>query len=320
MRQLPSAQAEQLRAAARALGDVDILEQQEVLDEFLRQNSGAARHDDGGVELAISGDARQARHEPSPARVASSPKPSGRVFEFLHDSEAEELARLLQQEHPQTIALVLAHLSAERSSETLLCLPKQLQQEVVRRLVDLDEANPAALEAVKRNLETKLRAHIEGKKRRASGLATVHQILRAAGPIAEHELRKSLAAEADLAELLGKPERTLPQAAKPSAPAECRLFEELTQLGDKDLAIVLVRADRACLELALAGCAVRFAERALRLLPGRESKRLRKALQNLGPLRLSDIERAQDELVRLATRLDDDGAIDWPVSLVGGVA
>jgi flagellar motor switch protein FliG len=242
-------------------------------------------------------------------------------FAFLHDSEAAELARLLEHEHPQTIALVLAHVGSARASEVLLCFSKAQQGEVVRRLMDLDEANPAALEAVKRNLETRLRAHIEGRKRRASGLATVQQILKAAGPAAERELRRNLSQHADLAQVLGQDrEETAARSERTVVLAERRMFEELSALPDADLALVLRRVDRQCLVLALAGSAVRFAERVLRLLPAKEAKALRRALQNLGSLPLSDIEQAQDELVWTAMEMDAAEQIHWPQALVGGLA
>lgn len=326
LRQLPPAQANELRQAARALNDVDPIEQQEVLDEFLRHNAPAASmaaDDDDGVELAGSLAASEVVYEEPrmPVRAAKArPQSAGdSPFQFLHESEAEELARLLEHEHPQTIALVLAHTGADRASEVLLCFSQRQQAEIVRRLVDLDEANPQALEKVKQNLENRLRTHIEGKKRRATGLATVHQILRAAGPLGEDQLRRSLAAHNDLAELLGEKPRGQRPAPKLQE-REYRLFDELAALSDKDLLQVVRQVDHACLQLALADCGVRFAERVLKMLPGKESKALRQALRNLGPLQLRDIEAAQDLVVQAATRLEAAGAIHWPNALVGGVA
>jgi flagellar motor switch protein FliG len=318
--QLPADQAARVLETARQLGDIDPVEQQQVLDEFLargaRRNVAALDDAERGVEyvgnLSADGDSPPAR--PPLSLAEQSPRPSS-SFQLLHQSAADDLARLLATEHPQTIALVLAHLSSDHAADVLHCLKPSVQVEVLRRLLDLDEANPAALEAVKRGLESRLTQHLRGKQRRTAGLATVRQILRAAGPIAERQLQQTIAVnDPELARLLGAPPRQ-ETAEEPDSRHE---FERLASLPDADLLAVAQVVSTQCLALALAAAPAAFARRVLRLLPGGQARQLRRALGRLSPLRISDLEAAQQHMARAARDLTARDATASPgATLVG---
>jgi flagellar motor switch protein FliG len=295
--QLPPSQAAQVREIARYLDDVDPIEQQQVLNDFLGSDRPRTVVDDGGVELDVN-----LAHEPQEIVADTRSRPV--VFggeSLLHDSDVAELSRLLEHEQPQTIALVLAHLTSHRASDVLMHLGVELRAEVVRRLVELDEAHPEALAAVQRNLESRLQSRLEGQRRQAAGMATMRQILHASGPLTEHELLSSIARhDAELATRLGRAPQVAPAAPPPSeAPREID-FDELIEWTDVELAEVVADCDPQVMRLALAGATLLFAERIYRLLGGRAAKKLRRSIEQLGAVRMSDVAAAQREVCQIA--------------------
>jgi flagellar motor switch protein FliG len=194
-----------------------------------------------------------------------------------------------------------------------LCLESGLQAQVLARLVDLDEVTPEALEAVQRSLTTRLQQHLHGKKRRAAGLETVRQILRAAGPLAEHELRRAIDRfDRNLARQLGGVEE---DAASSATDAELT-FDDLAELEAPQLRKVLVQTPAAIRTLALAGGSAAFAERCYGLLSRSQAKQLRRDLANIGPTSMRDIAAAQQAMAAVARDLLAVGAIRVPRALV----
>jgi flagellar motor switch protein FliG len=208
------------------------------------------------------------------------------------------LAPFLEREHPRTIAVVVSHLPSQRAAEVLAALPGETQLEVARRIVDLEQTDPEVLGEIERGLESWLSQQAGCDNRRAAGLAALANILEAANPRTREHILSHLEGECrELAGLVG------------SVPRPPLSFADIEQLDPASLLIVLQHAGSKLLTLALAGAPGRFAERALGLLPSAKAQVLRRALCNLGPTRLSDIEEAQQELTRLAGQLEQCGKI-----------
>ena len=176
-----SLQAEQVRRAILRLSDVDPAEQNEIIEEFFRIGPLIPQQHPPGIEL----NDESARRIALPSRKsekAVEPEPSSDEppFRFLHETEFESLTPFLKREHPQTIAVVLSHLPPDRAGELLAQLPATVQVDVIRRLVDLDKADPRVLREVERGLESWLSQQSRDRQRRAAGLVAVSAILTAA--------------------------------------------------------------------------------------------------------------------------------------------
>jgi flagellar motor switch protein FliG len=309
-----------------------------------------------------------------PAAVASAPEAGARPpFEFLHEATPDSLAALLAGEHPQTAALVLAHLAPVHAARVMQTLPAALQAEVVRRMIDLEETAPEILREVERQIEALLSHELRANRRRDAGLATVGAILAAAGSAGREAILSSVSgvdqglarrlddeveqtavvsaasrwrrqlAHADASAELGDPATAranlaqrvpaAPRAATPTPPARrgemkppiaaadapaddvpaVQLeFDDLAELDDRALAAVLSAAQGELTLLALTGAPQWLIDRVLKQLPRGEAKALRKRIGQTGPLRLRDIERAQQQLARVATRLAVNGEIRLP--------
>lgn len=297
LRQMSPGQAQSLRKAIEQLGPIDPQEQREVLEEFFRigplvpdkQPSGIELDDSLPAELAIC----------APLESESAFGPNGTVpLRMLRDASAQSLAPFLEREHPQTIAVVISHLPSERAAEVLAGLSADLQVEVARRLVDLDETDPEILREIERGLESWLREQAQSDRRRTAGMTALNNILGAASPrVKQHILAN-----------LSQGDRQRAGKIKPP-PFRPLTFDDLQQLDSTSLTVVLHHADPEMLVLAMAGARPEFAERALDMFPLEESQAFRAALRNLGPTRLSDVEESQYELAELAGQLELRGEI-----------
>jgi flagellar motor switch protein FliG len=268
LEKLSPADADRLRRMVAALDEIDLREQEAVIEQFL------------GLES----------QEPPPPSTALARE--GPPFHFLHEARSDQLLPFLEGEHPQTVAVVVSHLPPEQAARLLYALAPALQADVMRRLVDLEEADPAVVREVERGLEERIARHVRTQRRRTAGLSALVSILESADRRLQGRLHANLSRHApQLARLLPR------QAAIHS-------FDELWRLDDKSLVRLLDAADPQTTILALAGAPGSLVERLLSQLPEHEADSLREAWRQLGPTPLSDIEQAQEEMVHVAGQLE----------------
>ncbi len=292
-----AALAHLVRRAVVDLDDVDPEEERLVLDEFLRAGSREETKP-AGVELD-HGPARKPNAGAAPVARPAETSPGGDPpFRFLQEAEAEKLARLLAAERAQTIALVLSHLPPQRAGAVLVRFQPALQVDVLRRLVDLEETDPAILREIEQMLESRLAELVRMQRRRVAGLSAVAGILSASDPGVGMQILDTLNAY----------DRRLAERLKP----EQLDFEDFGLLDDRSLAVVLAGADPEVAILAMAGAPENLLERILHQLPQGEAQTVRHRLLHLGPTRLSDVEQARLELVELARRLAAQGRVRLP--------
>lgn len=293
LRAMSPSQSHSVRQMLDHLGSVDEVERQEVIEEFLRAVSLSPVADAAGIELdapSVRGIALAGGRGNSAAQDETTTP-----FRFLHEAAPRKLVPFLEREHPQTVAVVLSHLPAQRAAEILAHLSGGLQLEVARRLVDLEETDPEVLREVERGLESWLSTQARAAPR--TGTQTpLAAILGAADPRARQSILSNLA----------RHDRQLADGLDVSPGAGGLV--ELEALDSGSLATLLRQADEQVLLLALAGAPPQFAERVLSLL-GAGATEMRYALRALGPLRISDVEAAQRQLTDLARGLQQRGEI-----------
>jgi flagellar motor switch protein FliG len=309
--QMPAEQAALVRRAMVALEQIDPIEQQDVIDEFVRHGQSVNTQVDDGIEIDVDL-ARRLDRPQSPApttteavrmrrssRPVEPPEPASHEppFRFLHQAADERLAAMLDGERPQTIALVISHLPADRAARVLAPLESAMQVEVFQRLVELDQADPQTVREVECSLQSRAGELIQAQHRRTAGLTAVARILEAA----DRATRQSLVGN------LMRHDRRLSsqlQLARPNLS-----FEELTQLDTATVATVFNAAPSEVVVLALVGADADVAQRIAARLPADRSRLVRQSFKNLGPTRLADVEQAQLELVRIARELESAGQI-----------
>jgi flagellar motor switch protein FliG len=296
--QMTPAQAQAVRRAIESLGPIDAVEQQDVIEEFFRVGPLVPGKQPSGIELDDRLARRLSISQPSERISSESSNADLAPFRFLYEAPAHSLTPFLEREHPQTVAVVVSHLPAERAAEVLAGLSGELQIEVARRLIDLDEADPEILLEVEKGLETWLGQQMRGDQRRTAGLAALNNILDAATAQTRQHI---------LANLARHDRQLAAQLKGPQTPDIT--FAEIERLDSAALSVVVRHASRELMVLALAGSGVGFAERVFELCEPVETAVLTEALRNLGPTRLSDVEQAQRELAELARQLEVRGEI-----------
>ncbi len=295
--QMPDGQADLVRRAIMELGDVDPDEERRVIDEFMRNGSSRAPRNAVDAELVRTTANRPPRSVPPATAVPPSfaTRPEDEPFRFLHEADNEKLARLLSDERPQTIALVISHLPEDRAVTTLSLLPASMQADVIRRWGDLEKADPDILREVERGLQSRINLQFQDEHRRTLGLERVARILAEAEPRLKQAILANVEAhDAELAGQLG------PRRLE---------FDDLEQFDDASLATLLKSADPQVAILALAGARASLVQRVIQNLPTRAAKVLRRSLDHMGPTRISDVEQAQENLAELADKLEAEGKI-----------
>jgi flagellar motor switch protein FliG len=316
LRQLPAEQAMQVQEAAAMLGEIDADERQRIIDEFLRIGPMVPDQSPAGIDLDASHTATrnlsERRNDPDADRHSrygrtterdgrESPLPlahadysadeiaEGPPFQFLQEADDDKLSDLLQSERPQTVALVLSHLPNGRAGGVLSHFPPHLQVEILRRLADLEETDPVVLREVERALETRLSKQFAMQRRRIAGLDAIVGILDACDNKTSGRILENLAAcDRSLAEKLGLQSIT---------------FDDLASLDGDLLVSVFKTVDPVLAQTALIGAVPALVERVLATLSPREAKRIRKQLNHPGPLRLSDVEDARQQIAGVAQRI-----------------
>jgi flagellar motor switch protein FliG len=296
--QLSSDDAARLRRMMVDLESVDADEERRTLGDFLRHRPVAQPERDSGVELMLSRTSQAVVQTKltQPATEADEKAP----FRFLHAARGDKITPFLVGEHPQTIAVVISHLPDDRAAAVLAQLDGTLQADVIHRLIDLDRADPEVVREIEAALESRMLEQALAERRQESGLESVARILDAAEPA----LRRSIVAS------LARHDRSL---AEQFRPREFE-FDDLRQLDESTLATVLAAAGMEVTRLALAGAHSDLINRILAPLRPAEAKKMRRLIERIGPVRLSDVEEAQRELARVARELAFEGTIELPES------
>ncbi len=292
---LSEEQARRLREAVVDLGVSTPEEQQQVLEEFFQNRSRPQSAPLDGVQL--EGSLRDlALPEPPPS--ADDEHVSSAPFEFLHEAPAAQVIPYLADEHPQTVALVLAHLPRPRAAEVLAGLSGSLQADVVRRLVHIQDTSPEVVRDVEQALAARFTSASFANNTSTHGVLNVSEILRAGDPQHGHSILSNLQEH----------DQSLAQRIQPD---ECE-FPELAALDETSLSRLVGETDFDVWRLALMGAEGPLGERVARCVGAARAKQLRGAPHSLGPLRLSDIEAAQKQIAQMAGQLAAAGRIRLP--------
>jgi flagellar motor switch protein FliG len=220
---------------------------------------------------------------------------SQRSLESLEVVDAKSLANFLINEHPQTVAVILAHLEPEKRGEVLKRLPEGFQAEVVLRMANLDHVAPELISEVDKVLKEEL-----------SNLGTVEQAaLGGVQPVAE--MLNVMDKNTEKA-IMSRIEEKDPLLAE-----EIRklmfVFEDIVKIDDRGIQALLKEVPNDKLLLALKTANEDIKEKFFKNISQRAAIMLREDLENMGPVRLSDVENAQQEMVNLARKMEAEGKI-----------
>src|SRR4051812_48703298 len=295
LRQLNDDEIEELMSEVARLDAVHNDVMQDVLTEFVRIATTRMRGGKGGKGVAramLEESLGAERAQEIFSRIES----RGRPFEFLRDADQRQVLAFLTAEHPQTIALVLAHLSSDHAASLLASLPNELQGDVAHRIATMDRPSPDVVRHVEDVLEQRL-----------AGLAEAPGDAVAGGvqPLVDILNRADAASGAAILESL---EMTDPELAD-EIRRRMFVFQDIVKLDDRAVQLLLREIDTKDLAMALKGTTEPVRQKVLGNLSERAAGNLTEEISLLGPVRLRDVEDARDRIVKVIRSLEESDQI-----------
>lgn len=294
--QLPRDQVERVMLEIARMDDVSRDQLEGVLDEFRDTMLEQVPMERGGITFANELLEQSLGKEGAGAILENVRQSINSVpFAFLQKAGAENLLTFITEEHPQTIALVMSHLPASLSAEVLAGLPSNKQLEVVRRVATMEQTSPEVVSDIENTLRTRMKSLFNQKTEKAGGIAAVAQILNVTDRMTNKGILESLDQEDhDLADEI----RRL-----------MFVFDDLLKLDDKSIQSVLKEVDNSQWSVALKGASEEIKARIMSNLSQRAAEMLKEEMEYLGPVRLSDVEAMQQQIVDTVRRLEESGQI-----------
>jgi flagellar motor switch protein FliG len=218
----------------------------------------------------------------------------GPGFQNLRKADPRLLSKIIQKEHPQTIAFILSHLDIAKAAHAVASLPTELQVEVARRMANLEEISPEVVKKVSLVLDKKL-VSMAGSSIEVQGVKTVAEIL-------------NRMTRAEAKSILDKLEQENPELA-----AHIRqlmfVFDDIAFLPDKAIQEILKRTDKNVLTVALKGTTDELREKFFKNMSSRAVETLREEMGFMGPIRVSEVTEAQANITEVVRQLEEEGVI-----------
>ncbi|HLP85129.1 MAG TPA: flagellar motor switch protein FliG [Phycisphaerales bacterium] len=280
-----------------SLGRVSSALQQEVVDEFYGITVANQYANEGNLDYAkrilldSMADPKAAERMLGQIQTQVQKTP----FSFLQRAESENLMAFIQDEHPQTIALIVCHLPHHKASEIIGGLPMQKQVEVIKRVATMEQTNPEVIKEVERGLESRLSNMLMQSTEKSGGVEMVAEILNLTDRSTEKTIMEGLEAEdPDLVEQI----RRL-----------MFVFEDIKKVNDKGIQAVLKEVDNSELGLALKTASEELKNKIFKNMSERAAQLIKEDMQYMGPVRVSDVEAAQQRVVDIVRRLEESGDV-----------
>jgi flagellar motor switch protein FliG len=296
LKRLPPAAVEEISREIASRPQATQEARRDIFGEFYNLAIGDSAVNEGGLDYAKAL-LRKSLSEEDAKRVINTVTQQVQTtpFSFLQKAESDNLLTFIQDEHPQTIALILAHLPPQKASEILVGLPSQKQIEVVKRVATMEQTSPEVIKEVERGLEHRLSDIVSQTFEKAGGVDTVAEMLNLADRSTEKGIMEGLEAEdPDLVEQI----RRL-----------MFVFEDILLVNDKGIQSVLKEVDNSELALALKTASQELKDKIFKNMSERAAQLIGEDMQYMGPVRVSDVEAAQQKIVDIVRRLEDSGEI-----------
>jgi len=297
-RHLPEQDLEQLTQTIAELEYIDPPTALAVLEEYHRMTLTQDYLAQGGTDYAQKllikafGDdgARQLLRQVSQAVEMSAGK-----LDSLQKADPQQLARFLEEEHPQTIALILAHLDARQASELLVRLPEALRAETIKRMAQIRQFSPEIAQKVSLALHKRLEALGEQHRRAYAGFQGVADLLNRMDPVQAKVILEAI-------------EKDDPKVAL-SIRNLMFTFQDLLGVPEAGIREWLGQLDKKTLALALRGATEELKNYIFKSMSSRAVEMLKEDMEVLGPVRSRDVIKAQQEAVAVARKLEAEGKI-----------
>lgn len=288
-------QVESLSIEIAKLGRFNSQDQEEAILAFADANPHALGGSMGGLDAAQAL-LERALGEDATGTVASIRQSLESLpFSFLKQVDPQNLLTFINDEHPQTIALILSHLAPAYGAQVIAGLSTDRQLAVISRIANMGQTSPEIIEQVESGLEKRMAAVVSQSFAAAGGIPSVAQILNVCDRQTEKSLLENLSQD------------------DPDLVEEIRrlmfVFEDINKLGDKDIQAILKNVETSQWAMALKGVSPELRQKILGNMSQRAAAMLSEEMEYLGPVRLSEVEAIQTQIVDIVRRLEETGEI-----------
>ncbi|MBE5969612.1 MAG: flagellar motor switch protein FliG [Lachnospiraceae bacterium] len=218
-----------------------------------------------------------------------------RPFEFIRKSDPSQLLNFIQDEHPQTIALILSYLPASQSATIVSSLPLDKQADVAKRIALMDRTSPDVVKEIEKVLEKKFASLVNQDYTIVGGIDAIVEILNTVDRSTEKHILESL--EIEEPELTDEIRRRM------------FVFEDILALDDKTIQRILRDVDNNDLGIALKGSNEEVQNVIFNNISKRLAAMIKEDMEFMGPVRMRDVEEAQQKIVSIIRKLEDTGEI-----------
>lgn len=293
---LKEEEIEQLTLEIANTRSVSPATKEEVLDEFYEICLAQQYIAEGGIEYAkqlLEKALGQEKAKDVIGKLTASLQV--RPFEFVRKTDASQMLNFIQDEHPQTIALILSYLSSNQASAIISSLTPDKQADVARRIAQMDRTSPDVIKEVERVLEKKLSSLVNQDYTIVGGVDSIVAILNTVDRGTEKHIMETL--EIEEPELADEIRRKM------------FVFEDILSLDDRSIQRVLREVDNNELAIALKGAVEEVQNVIFNNLSKRLSTMIKEDMDFMGPIRMKDVEEAQQKIVNIIRKLEDTGDI-----------
>lgn len=296
VKHLGDTEIEQLTLEMANVGKVSPDQRDYVVEEFHQMCIASDYISQGGIEYArevLEKALGESRAFEIISRLSTSLKM--RPFDLVRRTDPKQLFSFIQGEHPQTIALIMTHLPAEKAATLLSSLSHDRQADVAKRVATMGRTSPEVLKEIEKVLERKISSLAPTDYTTSGGIQSIVDVLNRADPGTVKVVMEALELEdPDLAEQIKR---------------QMFVFQDIIILDDRGIQLVLREVETKDLGLALKGSNPEVAQKIQSNMSSRAAEMLKDDMEFMGPVRLRDVEEAQQRIVKVIRKLEESGAI-----------
>ncbi len=276
--------------------DVTRTEQEEAINEFREAVDSRTVIERGSLDLAGELLSQSVGEEEANEIIKNIRDSLKSVpFGFLHKFKAEDVLNFISEEQPQTIALIMSNLPTGLAADILKDLPPDKQLDVVRRVASMEQTSPEFVEMVEASLKNRMVSLFGQQSDQVGGVPLVAQILNVADRTTSKNILDTMGQESE--DLVEEIQRLM------------FVFDDIAIVDDKSIQADLKEVDNSQWAMALKGASPEIREKILGNLSKRAAENLEEEMGYLGPVRVSDVEAVQQEIVDTVRRLEEAGTI-----------
>jgi flagellar motor switch protein FliG len=216
-------------------------------------------------------------------------------FDSLQKADPQQLAKFIHNEHPQTIALVLSHLNPSQAAGLLISLPPEIRPDVALRMANLDQISPEIISKIAGIIGQKLKSLGEVSRESYGGVRAVSEMFN----------RLDSGTSKEVLDIIEQSDQNLVETIRHLM----FVFEDLLLLGPEAVKEVLAKVDRKILTVALKGTSDQLKNHFLEAMSQRGAEMLREDMDSMGPVKIKDVEVAQQQIIAVVRQLESDGTI-----------